>query len=260
MSGTGRAEGKIAMVTGGASGIGKACALRLAEQGARVRILDRNAEAGAKAAEELGAGVSFAALEVQDEDAWRAAVAAVVAELGGLHILVNAAGIYMRGPEHNPETATLEDWRAIHGVNVEGVFLGCKHAIPAMRDSGGGSIINISSVAGLRASAHAAAYGASKGGVRQFSKSVAHHCARRGYGIRCNSIHPGSIDTPMGQHAMLGVAATVEEGRERYRKGIPLKEIGEPDDIAYAVLYLASDESKYVTGQELAVDGGVMMA
>jgi 3(or 17)beta-hydroxysteroid dehydrogenase len=260
MSGTGRVEGMIAMVTGGASGIGRACAQRLAEQGARVRILDRNVEDGAMAAEALGAGVSFAALDVRDEAAWRETIAAVVANHGGLNILVNAAGIYMRGPEHNPETATLADWRTIHGVNMEGVFLGCKHAIPAMRDSGGGSIVNISSVAGLRASAHAAAYGASKGGVRQFSKSVAHHCARRGYGIRCNSIHPGSIDTPMGQHAMLGVAATVEEGRERYRKAIPLKAIGEPDDIAYAVLYLASDEAKYVTGQELAVDGGVMMA
>jgi len=131
MSGTGRVEGMIAMVTGGASGIGRACAQRLSEQGARVRILDRNAEDGAKAAEALGAGVSFTALDVQDEDAWREAIAAVVADHGGLNILVNAAGIYMRGPEHNPETATLADWRTIHGVNMEGVFLGCKHAIPA---------------------------------------------------------------------------------------------------------------------------------
>ena len=266
MNGTGRVEGKIAMVTGGASGIGRACAQRLAEQGARVRILDQNAADGAQAAEALGANVSFGELDVRDEEAWGRAVAATVAELGGLNILVNAAGIYQRGPEHNPETTSLEDWRAIHEVNMEGVFLGCKQAIPAMRDAGsgrddggGGSIVNISSVAGLRASAHAAAYGASKGGVRQFSKSVAHHCARRGYGIRCNSIHPGSIDTPMGQHAMLGVAATLEEGRERYRKAIPLQAIGEPDDIAYAVLYLASDEAKYITGQELTVDGGVMM-
>ena len=260
MSGTGRAEGKIAMVTGGASGIGRACGERLAEQGAAVCLLDRNAADGAQAAQALGPRVSFTELDVQDEEAWRAAIAAVVAEHGGLNVLVNAAGIFMRGPEHNPENATLDDWRAVHGVNMEGVFLGCKHAIPAMRDYGGGSIVNISSVAGLRASAHAAAYGASKGGVRQFSKSVAHHCARRGYSIRCNSVHPGSIETPMGRHAMRGVAATLEEGRERYRKGIPLKAIGEPDDIAYAVLYLASDEAKYVTGQELAVDGGVMMA
>ncbi len=260
MSETGRTEGKIAMVTGAASGIGKACAQRLAEQGALVRILDRNAADGVQVAEVLGPRVSFTELDVQDEDAWREAIAAVVSEHGGLDVLVNVAGIFMRGPEHNPETTTLADWRAVHAVNMEGVFLGCKHAIPAMRDSGGGSIVNISSVAGLRASAHAAAYGASKGGVRQFSKSVAHHCARRGYGIRCNSVHPGSIETPMGQHAMRGVAATLEEGRERYRKGIPLKAIGEPDDIAYAVLYLASDEAKYVTGQELVVDGGVMIA
>jgi len=257
---TGRTEGKIAMVTGGASGIGRACGQRLAEQGAVVCLLDRNAEDGVDAAEALGHRVSFAELDVQNEDAWRGAIAAAVSEHGGLDVLVNAAGIFMRGPEHNPETASLEDWRAIHAVNMEGVFLGCKHAIPAMRETSGGSIVNISSVAGLRASAHAAAYGASKGGVRQFSKSVAHHCARRDYRIRCNSIHPGSVETPMGQHAMRGVAATLEEGRERYRKGIPLKKIGEPDDIAYAVLYLASDESKYVTGQELTVDGGIMMS
>jgi 3(or 17)beta-hydroxysteroid dehydrogenase len=260
MEQTGRVEGKVAMVTGGASGIGKACGHRLAEQGATVRLFDRNAEDGMAAAEALGARVSFAELDVRDESAWRQAIEDVLAQLGRLDILVNAAGIYLRGAEHNPESASLEDWREVHAVNMEGVFLGCKYAIPAMRESGGGSIVNISSVAGLRASAHAAAYGASKGGVRQYSKSVAHHCARRGYGIRCNSIHPGSIDTPMGQHAMRGVAATLEEGRERYRQGIPLKAIGEPDDIAYAVLYLASDESKYVTGQELVVDGGIMMA
>ena len=256
-----RAEGKIAIVTGGASGIGRACGQRLAEQGAKVRLLDRNAKDGKKAVEAMDQDdVSFMELDVQEEDAWRNAISDVVSEFGGLDILVNAAGIFMRGPEHNPETASLADWRSVHAVNMEGVFLGCKYAIPAMRDSGGGSIVNISSVAGLRASAHAAAYGASKGGVRQFSKSVAHHCARRDYGIRCNSVHPGSIETPMGQYAMRGVAATLEEGRERYRRGIPLKEIGEPDDIAFAVLFLASDESKYVTGQELTVDGGIMMA
>jgi len=256
----GRVAGKSIIVTGGASGIGRATAARLSEHGAWVRIVDLAEEAGGEAAEALGANVSFRLLDVRDEEAWKSVVKDVVLTRGKLDVLVNAAGVFMRGGEHNPETTTLRDWQAIHAVNMEGVFLGCKHAIPAMRDSGGGSIVNISSVAGLRASAHAAAYGASKGGVRQYSKSVAHHCARRNYGIRCNSVHPGSIDTPMGQHAMLGVADTLEEGRARYRQGIPLKEIGEPDDIAYAVLYLASDESKYVTGQELTVDGGVMMA
>tara|TARA_A100001037_G_scaffold301468_1_gene331035 strand:+ start:405 stop:1178 length:774 start_codon:yes stop_codon:yes gene_type:complete len=255
-----RLKGKTVIVTGGASGIGRACAQRLSQEGAWVRIVDRTSDAAVSAATALGPHVTFCVADVRDEASWSTLISDVVAEREGLDVLVNAAGIFMRGSEHNPETTTLEDWRAIHAVNMEGVFLGCKHAIPAMRESGGGSIINISSVAGLRASAHSAAYGASKAGVWQYSKSVAHHCARRGYGIRCNSIHPGSIDTPMGQHAMMGVAATLEEGRERYRQGIPLKTIGEPDDIAHAVVYLASDESKYVTGQGLTVDGGVMMA
>ncbi|MCH9675487.1 MAG: glucose 1-dehydrogenase [Gammaproteobacteria bacterium] len=254
----GRLAGKTIVVTGGASGIGRACAQRALEQGAKVFICDI-AENGADVAAELGRDVGFRALDVADETGWQVAMAEMAESAGGLDGLINAAGIFRRGTPHNVENATLDDWRRVYQVNVEGVFLGCKYAIPAMRDSGGGSIVNISSLAGIIGSAHAAAYGSSKGAVRQFSKSVAQHCARKRYNIRCNSIHPGSIDTPMGHEAMSGVGATLEEGRERYRNAIPLRMIGEPDDIAYGALYLLSEEAKFVTGIELIIDGGVSM-
>lgn len=256
----GRVDGKVAIVTGGASGIGRASARRLAEQGARVVIADRTVDAGEAVAAEIGDGASFIALDVTDEAAWKELIGATTAKHDGLHILVNAAGIYARGRDQNPENISLEDWRRIHAVNMEGVVLGCKHAIPAIRDAGGGSIVNISSLAAMIGTARTTPYGASKAGVRQFTKSVAHYCAKKGYRIRCNSVHPGIIDTPMGNAAMSGVGANPEEGRERYRALVPLGELGEPDDIAYAVLYLASDEAKFVTGAEFVIDGGMSIA
>lgn len=254
-----RLANKVIAVTGAASGIGQACAHRAMEEGAQTILCDVNEGAGAQAARELGSAASFAALDVRDEEAWAAVMRKVRSDYGRLDGLVNAAGIFRRGTPYNVENATLEDWRAVNQVNSEGVFLGCKHAIPLLRDGSSGSIVNISSLAGIIGSAHAAAYGASKGAVRQFSKSVAQHCARKRYNIRCNSIHPGSINTPMGHEAMRGVGATLEEGMERYRQAIPLRMIGEPDDIAYGALYLLSDEAKFVTGIELIIDGGVSM-
>ena len=201
----GRVKGKTAIVTGGVSGIGRACGQRLAEQGAWVRLLDRNVSQGAAAAE-LGDQVSFSPLDVSAEPAWQEAIKSVVAARGGVDILVNAAGIFMRGPDYNPETTTLEDWRSMHAVNMEGVFLGCKHAIPAMRDSGGGSIVNISSVAGLR---HTLQFGASW--VYRYPHGPARnarggrHCRRR-----ARAISPGdSVKNDRGarRHRIRGVVS-----------------------------------------------------
>lgn len=256
----GRLDGKIAVITGAASGIGRQCALRFAEQGAKVVVADRDETNGADAANAINArfadSACFQRLDVTAEEQWAALSKRCLDDLGGFNVLVNAAGLFLSGVAHNPESETLDDWRTIQAVNIEGLMLGCQTAIAAMRGSGG-SIINISSVAGIKPAIYAAAYGASKGAVRQYTKSVAAHCARRRYGIRCNSIHPGIIDTPMGQAAMSSASGNFEHGMERYRQAIPLHEIGETDDIAYAALYLASEESRYVTGLELVVDGGI---
>ncbi|MEM7251955.1 MAG: glucose 1-dehydrogenase [Pseudomonadota bacterium] len=253
-----RLQDKVIVITGGASGIGAACASRAHQEGARVVIADTDETNGSNQAAALGESL-FCRHDVRDEDSWRRLMDAARERFGRVDGLVNGAGVFRRGTPHNVENATLDDWRAVQAVNSEGVFLGCQAGITAMRESGGGAIVNISSLAGIIGSAHAAAYGASKGAVRQLTKSVAQHCARKRYGIRCNSIHPGSIDTPMGHEAMRGVGATLEEGMERYRNAIPLKMIGQPDDIAYGAIYLLSDESRFVTGIELVIDGGVSM-
>ncbi len=261
--GSGRVRGKIALVTGAASGIGRASARLLHAEGARVVLCDIERERGEEASAALGPGAAFVPLDTGESTDWEAAIAATRDRFGGLHVLVNAAGVYLRGHEHNPESETLERWRAVQRVNAEGVFLGCRHAIPLIRESAddarGGSIVNLSSVAGMLASAHAVAYGASKAAVRQLTKSVAHHCARRGYPIRCNSIHPGIIDTPMGRYSMAGAGATPEEGRQRYLRATPLGRLGAPEDIGWAVVYLASEESRFMTGAEMVIDGGVSM-
>ncbi|HLM45871.1 MAG TPA: glucose 1-dehydrogenase [Myxococcaceae bacterium] len=249
----GRVEGKVALVTGAASGLGKAAAQMLAREGARVVVTDRN-EAGAKeVAGTMGEAARAYKLDVTQEADWVRVVDDTLATFGRLDVVVNNAGI---GVAKDIESISLEEWRVVHAVNLDGVFLGCKHAIRGMRQCGAkGSIINISSVAGLVGVENLPAYCSSKGGVRLLSKSVALHCARKGYGIRCNSVHPTFIETPMvdGLASMMG---GVEAGKARLARMIPLGHIGEPDDIAYAVLYLASDESKLMTGSEFVVDGG----
>lgn len=255
-----RLQGKVAVISGAASGIGRQCALRFAEQGATVVLADRDAANGEVVSSEINAAGNgravFQQLDVTLAEQWTALAERCESDFGSFDVLVNGAGLFLSGIEHTPESETLDAWHSIQAVNIEGLMLGCKTAIAAMRESGG-SVINISSVAGLKASVFATAYGLSKGAVRQYTKSVAAHCARKGYGVRCNSIHPGIINTPMGRVAMSTASGDLDVGMERYRKAIPLRAIGEPDDIAWAALYLASDESRYVTGLEMVVDGGV---
>jgi len=245
----GRVQDKIAIVTGAASGIGRGCAKRLVAEGATVVCTDRD-ERGAQVAAELGA--TFRQLDVTDEAGWQRVVDETVRAFGRLQILVNAAGVAVWG---DIEHTTLEQWRFVNGVNAEGTFLGCRTALAAMKATGG-SIVNISSVAGLVADADAPAYCASKGAVRLLTKSVALHAARRGYNVRCNSVHPSFIDTPMVD-AVVAASRDATKMRAAVEKAAPLGRIGEVDDVAYAVVYLASDESKFVTGSELVVDGGL---
>lgn len=256
MPGMGRVEGKIALVTGAAQGLGAAIAAMLAAEGARVALTDIRL-AGAQ---EVAAGINrdypdrAIAIEhdVANEAAWQDVLQQVQTELGGLNILVNNAGI---GSVASVEDETFETWRHVHAVDLDSVFLGCKYALPIMTASGGGSIVNISSISGIIAGHNLAAYNSAKAAVRHLSKSVALHCARSGNNVRSNSIHPVFIDTPILDGMARGGdrdAALQKLGRQ-----IPLGRVGEPDDVAYAVLYLASDESKFVTGSEIKVDGGI---
>jgi NAD(P)-dependent dehydrogenase (short-subunit alcohol dehydrogenase family) len=254
---SGRVEGKVALVTGGASGIGRGCAERLAEEGATVVITDLQDPKGAEAVEAIGkAGGKARYLhhDVTDEAAWQAVVADIGRAEGRLDILVNNAGIGIGGSILD---MTLEAWRRQTAVNLDGVFLGVKHAIPLMRKGGGGSIVNMSSVAGLKGAPSLAGYCATKGGVRLFTKAVAMECANAKDGIRVNSVHPGIIETPI----WLTVAPTGSNEPPDLdalsQLAVPLGVKGVPQDIANGVLWLASDESRYVTGAELVIDGGL---
>ena len=247
---SGRLAGKTALITGAASGIGRATAALFHAEGAKVAASDRN-EAGLAGLD----GVADLTLpqDVTDEARWREVVDAVMAAFGRLDILVNSAGIALKG---NIETATLADFRRTEAVNVEGVFLGCREAIRVMKGNGGGSIVNLSSVAGIIGDAQSAAYCASKGAVRLLTKSAALYCGRSGYNIRLNSVHPSFADTPMVQE-LIASSKNPERVREGLMRAAPLGRMGRPEEVANAILYLASDESSFTTGIELMVDGGL---
>ena len=251
-------DGRVALVTGGASGIGLASCRRLAEHGATVVLADiqrEKGEAAAKAISRDDGRCRFAELDVSDEEAWRSAVAHVAAQLGRVDVLVNNAGIGIGGPI---ETLSLADWRRQQAVNLDGVFLGIKHCLPLMRKGGGGSIINISSVTAMVGSGTFVSYAAAKGGVRALTKAVARQCAALKDGVRVNSIHPGVIDTPIFA-TLEGIPASARDPKALIDTMVPLGRLGEPDDIAAAVVYLAGDGARYVTGTELVVDGGLLI-
>jgi 3(or 17)beta-hydroxysteroid dehydrogenase len=243
-----RVAGKVAIVTGAASGMGKADAVLLAAQGARVVVADLNEADGQAVADAIGDNAIFMPLNVTDEGNWKSVIAATVDKFGRLDILVNNAGIIALGSIVDTE---LESWRMINAVNSDGVFLGCKHAIPAMAESGGGSIINMSSVAAIHGQSFVAAYTASKGAVRALTKNIAMFCKEQKNGIRCNSIHPDGVKTPMVVKVATGKETATQEEIEEIGK---LAEMCEPEDIANLVLYLASDESRFVNGAEMLID------
>ena len=253
----GRVQGKKAFVTGAGQGLGFAIARMLAKEGASVFMTDIDAAKVGAAAERVNAEFPGSAhaggQDVRDAARWQSALEAAVAAMGGLNILVNNAGI---GSQGSVEDEDFETWKRVLEVDLDSVFLGCKYAMPAIRASGApGSIVNISSIAGLIASHNYAAYNAAKAGVWMLSKSVALHGARSSPQIRCNSVHPTFIDTPILDYLKerLGVA----EATAKLARQVPLGRLGDPDDVAYLVLYLASDESKFVTGAEFKVDGGI---
>lgn len=251
---------KIALVTGAAQGIGAAIARAFVAEGAFVYVTDLNDELGRAVAAELGDRARYLPLDVRAEEDWQRVTRQILDEQGRLDVLVNNAGItgFEQGPvPHDPEHARLADWQAVHRTNLDGVFLGCKYAIRAMRPAGAGSIINISSRSGLVGIPGAAAYASSKAAVRNHSKTVALYCAEQGLNIRCNSIHPAAILTPMWE-PMLGDGPEREERLVALVRDTPLRRFGLPEEVAALALLLASDEAAYMTGSELNLDGGLL--
>ncbi|CAG2533132.1 NAD(P)-dependent dehydrogenase [Maribacter dokdonensis] len=251
-----RVKNKVAIVTGGASGLGKSSAILLAREGAKIVITDVDDENGNKVVQDIkndGGEAIFIKQDVSKEEEWKMVIETTIKTYGKLHIVANSAGIGIGG---TVEDVTLDDWKNLIDVNLHGTFLGTQYGIKGMKETGeGGSIINFSSIEGLIGDPNLPAYNASKGGVTIFTKSAALHCAKQGYKIRVNSIHPAYIWTPMVEN-FLKAQGNVEEGKKQLESLHPVGHLGEPDDIGYGVVYLASDESKFMTGSELVIDGG----
>lgn len=255
-------SGKVAIVTGGCSGIGAASAHRLQQAGAQVIVADINKSKGQEC--EQNKNMRFVPMNVADEHSWVDLMGICIKDFGRLDILVNNAGIFGStqefGPQ-DPENISIQDWNHVHDINLTGVMLGCKYAIQTMKRSSttkkqpGGSIINMSSRSGLVGIPYGCAYASSKAAIKNHTKSVALYCASKGYDIRCNSIMPAAIYTPLWEDLFKD---NLSEGIKNLSAGIPLGRMGEPDDVAWAVVYFASDLSKFITGTELNIDGGIM--
>lgn len=260
-----RLHQKIALITGAARGIGAAIAKAFVEQGATVIVTDIDHQLGTAFADSLGARARYLPLDVRDESAWQSVMADILQSYGVLHVLVNNAGItgFEQGVvAHDPENARLQDWHSVFATNLDGVFLGCKYAIRTMRKASEstnlrGSIINISSRSGLVGIPAAAAYAASKAAVRNHTKSVALYCAEQGLAIRCNSIHPAAILTPMWE-PMLGQGDDRVSRMHDLVRECPMQRFGLPEEVAAVAVLLAGDEATYMNGAELNIDGGML--
>lgn len=253
----GRLDGKIALVTGGASGIGKCTAEMMIAEGAKVAISDINDKDGEAVAAALGDQAIYMHHDVTDPDSWSGALRTVVDRFGGFSILVNNVG-WATMRDADIESETMDGYRKVMAINLDSVYYACRAAIPVMREHGGGSIVNVSSLAALLGTPTMMAYGAAKAGMCQMTKTVAIHCANRGDNIRCNSVHPALINTPLGVGTIEGATNNPERAMKNFIRSIPVGRMGEPRDIAQAIVFLSSDESALITAAEFPVDGGMM--